>query len=241
MRRLKVVFLILCTCIFALYPQAVSLVCADEIDYLRIISDDVILYGDKNFTEPICFLPYTYYLIAVNEEENGFFVECDAGEISIDGFVKADEVFSDGQEVDKPYPNLLLKTNDICVLYSDFNLENKIQFVYANRDLQYFGEYVNDNGKHVFLVSYGDKLGYVEEDFIVPFTLSHHPNALTFLPDETPSIPTVNQTKSDDDLVIKIVVIACLFGAGIIALFISLKPKKLPLKNADFDTENEQE
>ena len=77
-------------------------------------------------------------------------------------------------------------------------------------------------------MSYNNKLGYVKESDVVPFTIPNHKNPLTFI-EEEPTLPETELENSATDLTsLRIAIIVCVLFAGLIALIyiIRTKPKK---------------
>ena len=109
------------------------------------------------------------------------------------------------------------------LLYLDANLSTPSQYLFAERELTYYGEFVGEQGK-VFYVAYNNRLGYVKQSDVYPFTIENHPNELTFLPKEENKETIKNSTKNDF-FSIKYIIIACLIFAGIFALFVALNNK----------------
>ena len=215
--------------------------------YLRFINDTTILYKDSEGLSPITFLPYSYYVNVLSYGDNFCHVEC-FGQNSapaIDGYVATNALFNDNQSTDTPYLDLIVKTEKTCVLYEDANLSVNDSFIFKGRELTFYGYYKNSFNKYVCLVYYNGKLGYVEEDNLEPFEVPPHPNKLTFLDDEnSENIPsfsiTENEKGNSDSLGIRIAIICCLVLAGLIALIISIKPKKKINKDSFYD-ENDYE
>ncbi len=220
-----------------------------EQKYLRVITKNAPFYLSENKTEELCCLPYTYYVLLLNETENFYHVQiCQSGAPSIDGYVEKQHLFNDGLQVTSPYPNVNVTTAKPTPIYNDSSFNTIDSFVFAGRNLNYYGYVNKPDGKYAYLISYGDKLGYVKEEDLSPFSFENHPNPLTFLPTENPplEVPTVDNstaipnTPTSDNNVIKILVIGCLVLAGIIALVISFKPRKKSPATSYYD-ENEYE
>ncbi len=215
-----------------LFPIGLNVVKADTAEYLRIIDDKTPFYSSQTDTEPLFYLPYTYYVRLIDSNQAFMHVECRIDSISpaIDGFVPFDMLFSDGLTVNEPYVNAKLKTLSTSILFEESTLTTPLQYVFAERELTYFGSYVNKSGINVFYVSYNNRLGYVKESDVYPFALKNHPNELTFIPSENPlpeapESPTLETSNDQDLLGIKIVIIACLILGGIVALIFALKSK----------------
>ena len=209
-------------------------------DYKRVINDTTPFYSNTLDQTPLFYLPYTYYVKVLDEIGNFSHVEIcgDNGQIAIDGFVPTEMLFFDGQQVLYPYLNFKVKTLSTTLLYLDADLSTPSQYIFAERELTYYGEFVGAQGK-VFYVSYNNRLGYIKETDTYPFTIENHTNELTFLPKEEPIEESVKQS-SQDFFSIKYIIIACLLFAGLFALFVALNNKNKK-QNFDYYEENDYE
>lgn len=195
--------------------------------YLRVINDSTPFYKNANETTPLFYLPYTYYVKPLGTVGTLTHVECygNGGIATIDGYVPTDLLFDDGLSVVNPYVVLELTTANTAVLYKDTSLTEPMQYLFAERQLKYYGNMTVGN-ERAYYVSYNDKLGYVKESDVYPFLIADHPNELTFLPQETPDQPIIeNPSETNDLFALKITIFVCLIFAGIIALIIALKGK----------------
>lgn len=195
--------------------------------YLRVINDSTPFYKNANETTPLFYLPYTYYVKPLGTVGTLTHVECygNGGIATIDGYVPTDLLFDDGLSVTNPYVVLELTTANTAVLYKDIFLSEPMQYLFAERQLKYYGN-ITVGEERAYYVSYNDKLGYVKENDVYPFLIADHPNELTFLPQETPELPKEEQPPNTSDLfVLKVTIFVCLIFAGLIALIIAFKGK----------------
>ena len=194
-------------------------------EYKRVIDHTTPFFTNVLNEKPLFYLPYTYYVKVLNEVGEFSHVEiCGDGQIALDGFVPTNLLYLDGLQVIYPYLNLKVKSLNTTILYADAHLTEPIQYLFAERELTYYGEYFGEQGK-VYYLSYNNKLGYVKQTDIYPFSIQNHPNELTFLPDEkAPEKPIATATKNDF-FSLKFVILACLLFAGLFALFIALNNK----------------
>lgn len=218
----------------------------DEQKFLRVVNEQTVFYSDESCTKELFCLPYTYYVKVLSEKNGICHVEFgNKNAPSIDGYVNKVLLFSDNLTVLEPYTNLALTTVRTAVLYADADGANAIQYVFENRQLYFYGKHINSFGKIVYYVSYNGNTGYIEEESIEPFSIPNHPNELTFIPKPPVVAPSLNQSqtadKSGDDLIIKVTVIGCLLLAGLIALFIALRPKTNKKPTASYYDENDYE
>ncbi len=195
-------------------------------EYLRVITDDTPFYKNSNDTFPLFYLPYTYYVKVLGENGGFIHVECygDGNTPAMDGYVPKDYLFSDNLSVSSPFVVLDVTTAKTAVLYSDFTLSTPVQYIFSDRTLHYYGKYFCGE-EIIYFVDYNGKLGYVKESEIFPFSIPNHPNELTFLaPEPTPEQPPPQTQNSENSL--KIIIIASLIFAGIIALIFAFGKTK---------------
>ena len=218
-----------------------------ETEYYRIITEDTPFYKNISDPEPLFFLPYTYYVKVLDKGDAYAHVECkpNANTPAIDGYVPTEMLFNDGLSVTEPYVNLSLKTLSTALLFENFTLSTPLQYVFAEREMVYYGKYVLQNGIIAYYVSYNNRLGYVKESDVYPFIINNHPNELTFITTENPSTPQPEtpqtQTDKNDMLSLKIIIIGCLIFAGIIGLIFAVKHKPLKSPAVTFYDENDYE
>jgi hypothetical protein len=213
--------------------------------YLRVIDEETLFYSNANEQSALFFLPYTYYVKSLGQVGEFYHVECygQNGSPALDGYVKANKLFDDGLSVINPYVSLSLTTVNTAVLYSDTTLVTPIQYVFPERNMRYYGN-LEVGGFNVYYVEYNGKLGYVKEVDVYPFAIPNHPNELTFIPKE-PEIPpeeTPSTTAPKEDYMpFKIIIVACLLFAGLVALFVALKQKPTHQVAAGYYDENDYE
>ena len=211
-------------------------------EYLRVITTDTPFYLDANDTAPLFYLPYTYYVKVLNSSAGFIHIECygDGNTPAVDGYVPDGYLFDDGLIVSSPYVVLDVTTAKTAVLYADSDLKNPVQYIFADRTLHYYGHFLS-GGEMIYYVDYNGRLGYVRESEIYPFSIPNHPNELTFLtPEEPPEQPTEPQ-QTDGVLSLKIVIIACLIFAGIIALIFAFGKVKTKSVAAAYYDDNDYE
>lgn len=208
-----------------------------NVNYLRVTSEDTPLYSNANGTDLICYLPYSYYVVAF--EETGLFTRVEIYGLdcpAIDGYAPTYMLTTQKAQAVNPFPTLTVTTEKNCVLYTDTDLSGSVQYLFAGRNLRYLGYYFDGQKEGLFLVGYLDKIGYVKESDVYPFTLPLHPDPLPIdEPEETPTQPTTSQNPA-----LKYGIIICLILAGVIALLVVFRPKKnSPVANDVFYDEND--
>lgn len=222
------VFTILCACLSALlfFSPIQTPVKASTSEYRRIITDDTPFFSDAEGLNLLFYLPYSYYVKVLQINPILSHVECfgTGDSIILDGYVPTDMLFDDGLTVINPYLEKKISSISTAVLYSDTTLSTPLQYVFASRQLVYYGSAFANDGSMLFFVSYNNRLGYVKENTIMPFLIDLHSNPLTFLVPDEPDQPSNDPSlKTDTTNVFTIAIIACLTLAGIIALFLAIK------------------
>lgn len=242
---MKKIFVLILT--FAMFFNGLSLptikpakAYSSKTEYLRVINKKTPFFKSVLDSEPLFYLPYTYYVKVLGQENEYTHVEIQGkSSVAIDGYVNSQDLFCDGLEVSAPYLNLNIITTSTTVLYLDPTLSTPLQYVFAERELCYYGEYTQEQGR-VFFVGYNDRLGYIKENAVLPFTIPNHPNALTFLTPETPNEESFSNDR-EGIFSIKAVIFACLLFAGIIALIFALTNKRQTKSSFNYFEENDYE
>jgi len=214
-----------------------------DYSYARVITNDTPFYKNADDDMPLFYLPYTYYVKILGVKGDFSHVECygDGNTATIDGFVPTSYLFEDGQEVINPFVVLELTTVDTTVLYEDATLTVQSQYVFANRSMQYYGS-CDFYGETLYFVGYNNRLGYVKESNVYPFSIPNHPNELTFLtPDNSEqTTPETQKNNGGDFFGLKVAVMVCLLFAGLVALFVALSKKPTNNSVAFYDDNDYQ-
>ncbi len=245
MKRFIIAFIIFISLISSTVLSFPAIKATAQSPYLRVITNDTPFYSNVTDEKPLFYLPYTYYVKVIRESAGFYYVEyCgENGSICIDGFIPKDLLFDDGLSANSRYPNVSVLTADTAVLYSDSELQQIEQYVFSNRVLCYYGQTIATDGEIIYFVSYNNRLGYVRESEVIPFTIPNHPNPLTFIPEPTPDPPEVQQpsdSTSQTTANLRLIIIACMIFAGVVALFLVTKSR--PSKNnSSYFEENEYE
>ncbi len=218
--------------------------------YARVITDDTPFYSDVGGSRLLFYLPYTYYVKVLNDGDLYSHVECygTSGTAALDGYVPSDMLFYDGLSVKNPYVDIKLTAVDGAVLYSDASLSSTAQYVFSGRTMTYYGALPLSNGSFAYFVGYNDRLGYVKESDVMPFTIVNHPNELTFIKKEEPEpdTPSADDAESDETdangaFDLRVLIIASLAFAGITALFVAFRRKPDKRTAASYYDENDYE
>ena len=201
--------------------------------YLRITDTTTPFFSSITDGEALFYLPYTYYVKLISKGEIFDHVEYGGADgITLDGYVPNQTLFDETLEVINPYPSITITTLKTTLLYADSSLSKSIKYIFKERQLTYYGSFILPDGTHCFYVSYGEELGYVKESDVSPFTISNHPNPLTFIPEETPPVeePIIESNETVNTL--RIIIIASLILAGLSGLVVVIKKRpNIPVNN----------
>jgi hypothetical protein len=207
-----------------------------------VIDYETPFFSDVKGENLLFYLPYTYYVKVIGKSGTMAHIECfGLGDtVKIDGYTYFDNLFFDGQTVADPFLEYKVTTQKTAVLYSTPTLENPVQFIFAERKLNYYGHVKLGDDHYVYCVEYCGVIGYLKESDLYPFYIKNHPNALTFLP-PVPSNPDEEKPTKNTAVYFRVIIISCLVLAGILALFISLRKKKPPEITRDFYEDGDYE
>lgn len=235
------IYILICVFSFSLFFTPKIAFSEETTGYLRVITDDTPFYTDKDANSALFYLPYTYYVKVLERGDLLTRIEYGEGGNAIDGFVPTNMLFYDGLKVSAPFPQIDVFTADTAVLYEDSGLTKAMQYIFRSRKLIYYGNAVSPQGDALYFVGYNNKLGYVKEEELLPFTVPYHPNELTFIIKEEPEENVTEQPKTENIFDLRIVIFAVLGLAGVVALFfaVSKKPKTSPA--AGYYDENDYE
>ncbi len=215
-----IVFILLSHYLIIFLPINTAYAVNDE--FLRVITYDTPFYSNIDDKDPLFYLPYTYYVKAIKQVGEFLHVEIHcSNQPIIDGFVPLELLFYDQLEVINPYPQISITTKTTTILYADSDLSSSIQYVFEGKELVFYGSIIF-SGENLLFVGYNDKLGYVKEQDVMPFSIPNHPNPLTFITE----IDKENPPEQEDFFSIKIIIIVCLLFAGLTALFVALGVKR---------------
>ena len=231
MKKLVCIFFAFIVSFLPILPLRITAKAQSEYQYLRVINENTPFYKNIADQIPLFFLPYTYYVKVIGEKGDFVHVEISGSldQPAIDGFVPQNALFFDGLRVEQPFLSLKITTITTTVLYQDAQLNTSIQYVFADRQLTYYGKAVSSQ-TNVLFVGYNDKLGYIKEEDVFPFTIPDHPNQLTFLGQSDTNKNQNNQTKTKNEFLgIRVTIIICLAFAGFVGLVIAIGKRKNPV------------
>lgn len=206
----------------------------------RVVNDTTPFYIDSQGNSLLFYLPCSYYVKVLESDQLFTHVECFDGQLSptLDGYVPTNMLHDENSFISLPYLELTITTAKPCSLYLNTELEDNIQLIFANRTLGYYGKIQKDD-QTLYFVCYNNKLGYVKEEDVMPFSVPYHANPLP-TKEPLPQQTTVSKNTSTD--ILKTSIIVCLLLAGLIAIFFSLRKNTLNAKSTiafdDTDYEN---
>lgn len=238
-KKIPLVILFLSFFSFSFVSAPGKVVAVAKVEFKRVMTDDTPFYTDINASELLFYLPSTYYVKILSENNGLAHVECFSGGLApaLDGYVPSEFLVENPLYSGNPFLNLYITSTSSCILYSDPSLSQNLQYVFAGREMFYYGIYTRPQGENLFLVYYNGKLGYVKESGVMPFTVTPHPDPMPQpeQPEEQNS-QTQNNTPFDT---IRTAIIVCLVLAGIVALLLILKKKNKPVTVATYYDDND--
>ena len=242
MKKLYIFLAITISLISFIPSQNKSVYALTQTEYLRVIDKTTPFYKNIYDTDPLFYLPFSYYVKVIGHSGDYYHIELhgDNGQVAIDGYSPAKLLYDDDLPVLSPYLELTITTVSTAVLYSDQNLLTPLQYIFPERNLYYYGEIITEQGT-LFYVGYNNRLGYIKEDDVYPFTIKNHPNDL---PSNSVGSPTEQMPSNANDnnvFGLRAIIIACLIFAGTIALFVCLKNGQNKQKNLNYYQENDYE
>ncbi|MBR2869981.1 MAG: hypothetical protein IKB98_01170 [Clostridia bacterium] len=228
--KLKILFLlplVFLSAFFISYCQDVPDAKAEQSVYMRVVDSETPFYLDKSEGEPFFYLPCSYFVKILEEDENFYHVEC-FGELApaIDGFVPKDMLISIDYDVQSPYMQATVTTLSSCMLYADNDAKEGVYHIFPDRSLTLYGSYFEQGEENLYLVCYNDKLGFVKESYLKPFTMPTHPIPLPQNNSNQVVETSKKQSPSSNFDGLKTAIIICLSLAGVIALCLVVKRKK---------------
>lgn len=244
MKRI-IIFLLL---IFLFFPKAY--VHADGTEYYRVIKENANLYESPSMTTVLFILPYTYYVNVIGEKGNLYKIEIygEGSAPSFFGYTEKENLMLETMEVSSPYPKIQIMTSMSTVLYSDAFCTDKLNYIFPERKLTYFGSVYNDDGSLSYLICYGEKLGYIKENAVYPFSIPNHPNPLTFIKEEkeednqeASSKDVTESTNYSNNDLLKIGIFCSLLVAGVLGLYVAVRKKDKKTKTVNYYDENDYE
>ena len=160
--------------IYFSYPKAVAR--AETVKYSRIMTENVCLYIDPSLTMEWFTLPVGYYVKVISVSHTSAKVEYKSDnptKPSAKGYISTEHLNIVESTPSTLYPNLLLTTNQNCMLFKDIDMTIS-ETVTQNSTVDYYGMLVKSNGES-YIYGYvtttsGDKyVGYLKTSSVYDF------------------------------------------------------------------------
>lgn len=230
--------------IFILIAPSNILVYGQE-NYFRVIKENAYLYETPSKQNILFQLPYSYYVKVLQEKGDLYQIEIYGEENtpSFFGYTEKENLFQDDLEVISPYPVETVKTCISTIMYSDAECKEKQNYIFPEKTLNYYGE-ITVAEETVYLIGYGERIGYVKKNDLYPFTLPLHSNPLTFLKKEEveETISTaIEEQQNNEESLLSLSIICCLIVAGIIGIYVAVRKKDKPKRTINYYDENDYE
>lgn len=165
--------------------------------YYRVLNDEIYIYQDSSFLEPLFSIPKTYYVKVELQQGNAVkvsygdgFKDCPV----IVGYMKLDELTPSIVEPTTPFTIIKVSTDTSDILFNDYELKNPYFNLPKNEIMYYYGE-INVNDKILCYVYYSNKLGYVDKSCLNPFSIIVNPD-----PIEVPKEPETDENENQETL-----------------------------------------
>lgn len=243
---LKTICVIACAiiCLFVALP--VQAFADSDVQWVRVVDNDVRLYANCDSSKAICELQKSYYL-QVWGEENGMYLvsimQNEAGFPTITGYVwKAEVKICDKTPLPPYYPTetLTVNTDSAQLRLSPVPSAETVITVTNTQKVSYYGE-ISSYGQTWYYVCYCGKFGYVPHNAVTLPVIAMHPTPLDTPvvvqpsdPTDTPKEPNTPTSGSTTEIVL--IVFVAVLAVGIsLALFL---PGNLKKRDKDmFDSE----
>ena len=205
---------------------------ASNSTYFRVLSDNVYIYQDSNFLEPIFCIPKTYYVKLESEQSSAVKVSygtTDANTPLLVGYMKPSELTASDIQPNNPYSIIKVSTDTSDILFNDITLKKPYFNVNKNEILYYYGDATLGDTVLCY-VYYANKLGYIDKTCLNPFSIlpnsdpiiSETPNDTP--PPETPSLNQSQQINLGENL--QIIIIVGISIVSISVVYFLFKPQK---------------
>jgi len=238
MKKSKITaIIIIMVLLVTVFPSSIKTAHGDS-EYYRVVSNGVYLNSNASSTSAVFELPLSYYVKKTGEVNEYYHVEC-YGENDktpkIDGYVLKEEL-KKATSTNNPYLSLSVKTNASVVLYKDKELKEPLRVIFPDKELGYYGKIPLNNGGMAYYVNYGAEIGYVKEEFILPFTVPMHETPIESekVENNEEEVKTPTEKPSEKDSELKVIVIVAVVLSAIIILGLIVIPEK---KNAEKKSE----
>ena len=199
---------------------------AEQSVYMRVVDSTTPFFLSDTDSQPLFYLPCSYFVKVLDQTEHFYHIECFGNNTpAIDGLVPKEKLVSVDYQVQEPYMNTCVTTSSSCMLYADSSAKQSIYHIFPQRTLNLYGLLSREGEENLYLVCYNNKIGYVKESCLNPFTMPTHPIPLPQEQKPQKVETTINQSPSIGFDGLKTAIIICLSLAGVIALCLVVKRK----------------
>ena len=243
---MKKLFLILylSTIYFSYFAFPINLASASSEKYMRVLSENVYIYSDSDFTNKLFEIPYGYYVKV--ENVTGATVRVSYGNSDenypiILGYAKLDELTETENIPTKPYVLIKVSTLFSDVLFNDPNLSKAYFNVPENTFMIYYGKYIKENGNDIVYVYCNNKLGYFDLNSLNPFSVPDNPDEIIVpQPPNSEEESPKEENEKPSSLPAESLQIIIIVGLSVISISIVyylFKPTKQKTSTEEFFTE----
>ncbi len=213
-------------------------------NYMRVLSEDVYIYSDSDFTNKLFEIPYGYYVKV--ENINGATVKVSYGNNDenypvIFGYAKLDELTETNTTPTKPFILIKVSATYSDVLFNDYNLSKAYFNVPENTFMIYYGKFKRDNGNDLVYVYCNNKLGYFDVNSLNPFSVPDNPDQIIM---QQPPLGEEEKEKEENEKPttlpaesLQIIIIIGLSVISISIVYYLFKPTKQKTTTEEFFTE----
>lgn len=202
-------------------------VSASSENYARVLQENVFIYQDANFNEPLFAIPYGYY-VKIESNEGALKVSYGDGDYpKIFGYVKEEEISKVDYAPSSPFTVIKVSTDISDILFNDLELKTPYFNVPKNEILYYYGE-IEKGDRILCYVYYNKKLGYVDKSSLNSFSIPTNPDKLPT--QEQPETPieeeSVSTTVNPFGEHIQVAIIVGISIVAISVVYFLFKPSK---------------
>ncbi len=243
MKKFLLILYITCALLcFSLPPKQTAMAGTEK--YMRVLSENVFIYADNNFTVKLFEIPYGYYVKV--ESVNGGCAKVSYGNSdenypTILGYSKVSELTETDIIPIKPYALIKVSALYSDVLFNDANLTKAYFNVPENTFMIYYGKFKRENGNDIAYVYCNNKLGYFDINSLNPFNVPDNPDEIkTEKPDKGEENSPQEENEKPSSLPAESLQIIIIVGLSVISISIVyylFKPTKQKTQDEEFFTE----
>ena len=229
MKKILLILLFIILNALSFLPKNVK---AENLIYMRVLSEDVYIYQDASFTNKLFKIPYGYFVLI--DQDYGDYCKVTYGEQNdkfpvIIGFIKKENLTNFSNTPKKPYCTFNVTNNISDILFNDIEKQIPYFNVAKNSILTYYGEITLTNGETLVYCYFNSKLGYIDKKSLTPYTI---PASLDEIEsEETSNITNNNSVEKPNNKTnpetIQIVIIVGISIISISVVYFLFKPSKV--------------